>query len=233
MALTPEMLMGADPEFQRQFPKGWAKSARETKSNWLFGQTESAIQDAGNTAYSLNALEEERGQRKEDTYRQAGSDADVPTMSEQDINRLFARDAGASGDQFLGDIGNLRSMLGENGLTGASGWAAGLASDLESQRLSSLITSRRDLFVQKSTADAMDRLKKYDRMTQLAEVQGRAPSMIGSDWKQMLVGLRESEKFAEQNRSAAKDASNASKQAGLRSGFGGLAQGLGPVLAGL
>lgn len=199
------------------FPKGWGKSARETKGNYLFDAINQALGAGANEANRLTNLEEQRGQAAEDTLRAADQVANVPTLTQNDINLQFGRGVDTSGNAFMQTIGNLRSMLGANGLSGSSGYAGGLAAAAEGQRLGSILSNRRDLMVEKATTDATDRLKEYDRQAQIAQAVARPVAAENSDFYQMLAGVRLSQGSGEQARSAAKDAANASKDAGWMS----------------
>lgn len=216
------------------FPDMWgnnyAKAARETKTNWINDMLEESLKQAGSEAERLAKEEERRGSKAEDTLRGAIDAANVPTLSQADIDRLFSKGVDTSGAAFKQTIGNLRSMLGANGLTGASGFAGGLAADAEAQRLASLVGSRRDLLIQKSVTDATDRLNQYDRMTDLTSLINRPVAMQVSDFLQMLAGMNLTRLDNQLGYNAAKDAANAGKTAGIMNGIGGILGGIGSFL---
>lgn len=192
----------------------WYKSARETKTDYLFGGMQNALGQAGSEADRLANLEETRGQNMENTLRSAMGAANVPTLTQNDINLKFGRGVDTSGNAFMQTIGNLRSMLGENGLTGGSGFAGGLAAAAESQRLGSLLSTRRDLMLEKAQTDLSDRLAQYGRMGDIAKAQSRPVASERSDFLNMLSGVRLSQMQGQGTLNAAKDAANAAKGAG-------------------
>jgi len=207
------------------FQGDWAGSARETKRNYYFDQINQILGAGGAEAEKLYNLEESRGQKMEDIVRGAAADANVPTMSEQDIRRQFGRSADDSTKSMLGQMDSLRSYLGGAGITGG-GLAAGMAAQFQLARAGQMTDARRALFLEKSKADALDRARNFQNQLTLASAVNRPVSMLKSDWLGQMAGIRLGQEGILEQRSAAKDAAEASKQAGIMSGIGGLAGGI-------
>lgn len=208
--------------------KGFGEWSTSQKTNYALGRFENAIAAGGEEAFRLRDLEEARGAKAEDTLTKAITAANKPTLTQDLINLKFGRSADTAGSAFMQSVGNLRSMLGASGLSGGSGYAGGIAANLEAQRLGSMIGARRDLMLEKANTDAADRLKQYDRMTQLAQVQARPVAAEGSDFLNNLIGLRGGMYTGQLSYNAAKQAS----KAGETAGWMGLAGQLGGALIG-
>ncbi len=200
---------------------GWTAPPQKKKpdSGELVDQ---ALGEARGEAERLTGEEESRGSQMIDILRNAIAKAGTPTLSQRDIDMEFGRDSDAANQDFLSGIHNVRSMLGASGMTGQGSWAAGLGKALKANQLTSLIGSRRDLMLKKSTSDAFDRMKQLEGEEKLAEAVNRPVSMINSDFMQMLTGIRLSQQQGYLARGAAKDAADAQKESGMLSGIGGL-----------
>ena len=184
-----------------------------------------ALQQGFNEATRIGGVEEQRGQEAEDIIRQAGDAANKPTISEQDISRMFGQVSDTSGNEFMGHLQNLRSMLGESGITGG-GYAAGIAASLEASRLNANVGGMTSVLLKKSAADAQDRYNVYQRQGDLAKQVQRDPSMAFSDFLQQLTGVRLAQQEISANDAASKRAAHATEQAGKMSMIGQLGGGL-------
>ncbi len=81
-----------------------------------------------------------------------------PSITAEDIDRMFAADADRATEFAEGDLDFLRGHLGAAGITGG-GLAAGLGTNIELKRLGQVTNARRDLRIFKAQQDAQDALR--------------------------------------------------------------------------
>lgn len=192
------------------FPEGYMKSARETKTKWQQKQVATNLADYGNEAYAARDEEERRGAEAERLIREAAHKADKPTITQDEINRRFSREADRASDNYLAEMGQLREYAGESGITGG-GEIAGIASNALLRKFAALTTAKGDLMSFKATSDALDRQKAFDRSTVVAAAASRPVSMLGIDFQNQALQTRLGLYGVEQSRQAAKAAAEASK----------------------
>ena len=198
---------------KEQFPKGWGKSARETKSNFLQDQVNAILGGGYTEAKRLNAEEEKRGASMQGIIEQALPQANAPTWTPEAIATASGAATSSSANDFLGGMGSLRSYLGGAGITGG-GQAAGLASNLELSRLGQITDSKRAVYLQVQKDQALDRARNFQNSLVYANAVNRTPSSVYMQFLGDAAGIRLAQQGNEAQRSAAKDAANASKQAG-------------------
>lgn len=150
---------------------------------------EQGIGEGRAEAGRLQAEEERRGKAAEDTIRSAVDEANKPTMSELDIRRLFSQRADTGGADYLSAVNNARESLGDSGITGGA-YSAGIAANLEAARLGQLTDARTSLFIEKSKADALDRLNRFNQQMTLAQQQQREPSSLMLQFMGNELGIR-------------------------------------------
>lgn len=177
--------------------------------------------DAPNVGGAIGmAGEEARKITNEQNLRQIGqfdfltdqfNEANQATITDQDIDLFFSREADGINADSAQLQSNLRESLGESGIQG--GEAAGLGASVELQRLGQLSGARRDLRIFKANADAQDRINQYQRAAGLAAFRSQGPSEYFSnflssnvDAQLALYGIDKSQEAADKQREANEDA---------------------------
>lgn len=176
-------------------------------------------------AAGLDQVVEGRGRAMEDTIRQALGPASAPTMTQADIDNQFGMGADAAGKAHMERMNDLRSWLGEAGVTGG-GLGPALAQQYELARMGQITDAKRSLYVAKAQSDAADRMRNFQNTLVYANAQNRDPSMIGMEWLQNSLELRLGQQAVEKQDRAAREAAKASKKAGTLQGIAGIASGL-------
>ena len=201
-----------------QFPKGWGKSARETKRNFYEDQINQTLGAGFNEAKRLNSEEENRGAAQQRIVEDALPQANKPTWTDESFNMALGQGTSAGANDFLGGMDSLRSYLGGAGVTGG-GLAAGLASNLELGRLGQITDSRRALYIERTKQDALDRARNFQNSLTYGNIVNRQPSSVYANFLNDLAGVRLGQAGLLEQRSAAKDAASAAKSAGQFQGI--------------
>jgi hypothetical protein len=206
------------------FPDWYEKSAKQTKRTWLGNQINQQLADYGNEAYRLRDLEESRGAAQEAYAREAKAKADKPTITNEEIDRRFARSSDNASQGFLDDMAGIREYAGESGVGG--GAIQGIAANAELERLAQLTQARGDLMSFKATQDALDRQREFDRATQVGQIINRPVSMLGVDFQNQALQTRQAMLGVEVNRQGADKQAEATKNAGLLGAIGSIGGGI-------
>lgn len=136
----------------------------------------SEIMEAGQVeAKRLTDVEESRGAAAEDTMREAVAIGDKPTMTDDHIANWMSQARDETGQQLIERMHSLRDQLGASGIMGG-GLSAAMASSVELSRLAQNTDARRSLYLEKTKADAADRLSQVQNRFALANQQQRLPS---------------------------------------------------------
>lgn len=191
---------------------------------------EKIIGAGGQMAAGLDKVVEGRGRAMEDTIRNALGPASAPTLKQSDIDNQFGMAADATGQQHMDRMANLRSWLGEAGITGG-GIGPAMAQQYELARMGQITDARRSLMVTKAQTDAADRMRNFQNQLTYANAQNRDPSMIGMDWLMNVLELRLGQQAVEKQDRAARESAKAAKKAGQLGLAGDLLKtGLGAIL---
>lgn len=185
-------------------------------------ETDYALADYREAAYAGQAEEERRGEEQEGVQRQATQDVSKPSLTQEEIDRQFGREANQSGRTMLDAMSALREYMGSSGIYGG-GIPAGIAGGIELQRLAQLTQARGDLMAKKAVMDAQDRDRKFQADTLLGQVINRPISMLGIDFEGQNVGV-------ELARHMASSQIKAGEQAGKNALLGGALGGAGALL---
>ena len=172
-------------------------------------------------AFGLENTENQRGASMEDYLRKANDKANVPTLSQETIDRQFASGVDSGAGQFQDQMAGLREYMGASGVTGG-GLPAGIAANAEMERLGQLTQTRGDLMAFKATSDAQDRMKAFDRETKVADAINRPVSMLGMDAEQGTLQTRLAELGVQTSAEGAQAQAKATKQAGKDAKTGSL-----------
>lgn len=146
-------------------------------------------------------------------------------MGDDQIGTMFAREMDAAGRMQKDDMRFLRENLGGAGITGG-GLAAGLASQIQMQRMAQITGAKRDLKIARMERDAQAALENINAAFGVAGYLNQTPSLLGADAAGNLLGLAVTRESDLRGTQAAKKAS----QSGL---VGGLIQGGLTALGGL
>lgn len=184
-----------------------------------------ALDDYRQAAYAGKAEEEKRGQAQEDYLRSEKEKADKPTITQEEIDRQFGRQASQAGRTMLDSMSALREYMGSSGVYGG-GLPAGIGANFELSRLGQLTQARSDLMSFKATQDALDRQKQFDRAQVLGQSINRPISMLGIDYENQAAQLQLAKYGIDKQAKAAKD----SKKNNL---LGDIIGGVGTVLGGI
>lgn len=184
-----------------------------------------ALADAGDEAFRIRDEEERRGQAAEDLLRNEFSNANRPTMADEDIARMFTTQADAAGRTQLDQEAGLRSAMGANGIQGG-GYAQGILTSFENQRIGTVTDARRSLAISKAQSDANDRLNRFKNAQVLAAQVGRDPSVAGSDFLNDAAGIQLGRYAADRQAAAADHAADNTLLGGIIQGGLGLLAGL-------
>lgn len=225
--LTPPKKIAADrypgaPEKYSNMPWGVSDAHRDIDQGLL------NYRDA---AYSGANEEERRGAVQESYLRDASNKANVPTISQQEIDRQFGRRSDAASDNFGQAMSGIRDYAGESGVGG--GQVNGLMVNAELARLRQLTTARGDLMSFKATQDALDRQRSFDRAITVGQSINRPISMLGIDYENQALQTRMGQLGVEVNRTGADAAAKAAKDAGNKGLIGSIGGSLIGAIGGL
>lgn len=177
----------------------------------MYRDIDQQLANYGDVAWGLNAEEEKRGASMEQYLREAATNANKPTITQQEIDRQFGQKSDMASRDFLNNMSGLRDYVGASGITGG-GHIGGIAANAELARLRSLTQARGDLMSYKATADAKDRMMAWDRATQIGQAINRPVSMLGADYENQALGTRLTELGVEAGRQGAADTAKNSKK---------------------
>lgn len=186
---------------------------------------DTALADYRSAAYAGRDEEERRGQAQEDLLKQAADAANKPTITQEEIDRRFGREAAQSGRTMLDSMSALREYMGTSGVYGG-GLPAGIAANFELTRLGQLNQARGDLMSFKATADANDRQKQFDREQVVGNAVNRPISMLGIDFENQNVQAQLAKYGIDKRAKAAKKSSDNNL-------LGGIIGAAGPLLGGI
>ena len=148
----------------------------------------------------------------------------TPAISDEEITTRF----GMAGEQANRDANtaysNVRSALGDNGMTGGSG--AQLAGQIESARLGQLTGAGRDLRLYKARLDSDKAMQRLQAASGLADRMNQSPSAVGLDAMGQRAGLEVTLEGIRSAERSAGQAASAQKKAGKSSAAGSIASGL-------
>lgn len=198
--------------------------APKTAMEGLGQQIDSGIGRLRSEAERLRAEEERRGASAQRTIEDAAARADVPTVTQRDIDRRFSTEAAASTRDRRENLRSFRDFMGASGVTGG-GQVSAAASNLELSRLAAVTRSRSDLAAFKLTQDALDRQRQFDRSQVVAGIQNRPVSMLGADAIAQELQVRVGQLGAQAEIDAAKAGASAAKSSGKSSLIGSIISG--------
>lgn len=213
----------AEDEWMSRFTFG--KKDVRTKKPWYTDLIDESIGMLRDESQRLQGVEESRGADMERIVKQSVEGANVPTMTDAQINAAFGMKADEASREYLSGLSALRSYLGGAGITGG-GHAAGLASQYGLARQGQMTDARRGLFLERVKQDALDRQRNLQNRLVYAQVVGREPSTVWADFLSNITEVRLMERGQALADKASERAADASEQAGLMSGIGGLVGGL-------
>lgn len=180
---------------------------------------------SGDEAYRIRDEEETRGNRVEGFLGDEFNRANKATLTDEDIARMFTSQSDAAARTSLDQEAGLRANLGASGIQGG-GYAAGLLTGFEGQRLATVTDARRSLAITKAQSDATDRLERFKRAGVLAQQMGRDPSVAGSDYLNSAAGIVLGKYGIDEGNNAARDK-------GKNDLLGGIIGGVGSLLGGI
>ncbi len=169
-------------------------------------------------ASRLRDEEDRRLTQATDRLRTATDRNTRPSMTADDINSLFAREADRITQGHLQNMDFLRQSAGVSGVRGAAQADMGLQAELA--RLGQLTGAKRDLFIAKVESDAQDSVRNLSAELNLANFSAQSPSLLLLDQLNSMAGVRLTQQGLAMGAQQARDAATASKQAGLM-GLGG------------
>lgn len=166
-------------------------------------------------AARIGAEEDRRFSEQSAFLGQEFAQANVPTITDATIQRLFGQGIDRAQDDASQAMANVREHLGASGIGG--GAAAGLFSSVELERLGQITGAKRGTQIFKAEMDRQDRLDRYDRALGLASFRNQSPSTFFSDALASLTDLRFSQLGIEAQDKAARRAAKAQTMAGIGS----------------
>lgn len=205
-----------------QLPANFGKSARETKYQTFQNQLSNILGAGTNYANYLSGEETRRYNQSNATLENAAAAFKVPSLTDQDIARMYSGAADRSAADFNANLAGLRAKMGATGRTGG-GFDQGLAARYRAQRSASLTDAKRSLYEKRIDAQMNDRMQLWAANQAVAAGQARDPSIVGLDWLGQAGTMSLGAMGIDQQRSAAKDAAKASEKAGKMSGIGQVA----------
>lgn len=189
-----------------------------------FAQSKSAIGRGAVIAEGFRVRDENNAnrQRAQDFLTSNFERNTRTTITEDDINRMFAAEADriSAGAETSQDF--LTGFLGSAGITGG-GLAAGLASNLNLERLGQVTNARRDLRIFKAQQDFQDSTRNLTFGRDVASVLGRETDETGLAVLAEVLGVDMSVLGAEFAHEAASKAASAAEKAALIGGAGQIA----------
>jgi len=197
----------------------WAKTARETKLNFLSDQVNKIFGAAAGEAKRLGLEEERRYHEGLSRVKGAYEKSLVPTISDETERMLEAQASDVASRDFKRDIGQIRNFLGGAGVTGG-GIAAGLGSQARIARLGKISDARTQLRIDKAREDAADRQRALLGAERVSAFEGQDPSTA---WVQFLTNallFRGGQQAAAAQEYAAKKSASASNSAGIFGAIG-------------
>lgn len=205
-----------------KLPDNYAKSARETKAQFFQNQLSTILGQGTDYANYLTGEETRRYNESNAVLGEGRKAFDKPSMTDQDVARMFSGAADRAAYDFNANLSGLRAKMGATGRTGG-GFDAGMGARYRAMRSASLTDATRSLYEKRIDADMQDRRERWAADQALAAGIGRDPSIVGLDWLGQAGTATLGAMGIEQQRSAAKDAANASKQGAKMSGVGQIA----------
>lgn len=190
------------------------------------GVIDRILSEGGNMAGRIEKEEQRRYSDSLDVLKRGAGRFAAPTLTDQDIQRMFSGAADSAGRDYRANMGNLRSELGMSGQTGNSGQAQAAARRYKAMRAAALTDAQRSLYEKRIETDTMDRQARWAADQVVASGIARDPSMIGMDWLGASGTLAMTGYAADQQAKAARENADAQRDAGLMSGIGGALSGL-------
>lgn len=213
-----------------QTPENFAKSARVVKEQKFQEQLDSLLRAGTGYANYLTATETSRYGQSLGTLRRGASQFDKPTLTDQDIARMFSGSADTAGRELRANMGELRSYLGKSGSLGGN-FGAAQAVNFEAKRLASITDARRALYEKRIDYDLNDRMARWNASQAVAAAEGRDPSVVGLDWLTQAGAMALGGRGLQMQASATRHAEDAAKDAAMYSlggqVFGGLLSAVG------
>lgn len=220
-------LIGGDDE-----GGGFTTRRRPTSQSGPVNPINSAMNAYGKAARAGEAEEERRGADMEAMLREADAAANVPTFSDEDLRRQFARGADAAGDKFLNQMMDIREYAGMSGVGG--GQVVGQLANAEIQRLGQLTQSYGDAVAFKATSDALDRQNAFDRKANvLAQAINRPISMLGIDFANQNAQVQLGKYAIDKNLEGDKAMAGAQEKSSSNGLIGSIFGGIGGLVGGL
>ena len=199
--------------------------AVQTQHNFDPFEFRSSIDDilakGGAMAKGIGDEERRRYDASLSTLTAGAAAFDRPSMTDQDISRMYSGAAEAAGAGFQKNMGNLRQYIGATGQIGG-GHAASLATNYEAMRLASLTDATRSLYEKRIETDMADRAAKWSARQAVAAAQARDPSMVEMDWLGASATTKMTSEGIIANYVNATKAAKASKSAGQMGMWGSL-----------
>lgn len=147
-----------------------------------------ALNQAGDEAFRIRDEEESRGAKAEGFLSDEFAKSNRPTLTDEDISRMFTSKADEASRTQLDQEAGLRANLGASGIQGG-GYAAGLLTGFQSQYSATVTDGRRALAITKAQSDANDAAERFKKAGVLAQQMGRDPSTAGSDFLNDAAGI--------------------------------------------
>ena len=168
--------------------------------------------------------ENERRYREALTFMQRAYDENtLPTITEDDINTMFAQEAERSTADYQRNIGAVTESLGLRGISG--GLAADLAAQAHGDFQRALAQSKGNIRIAKIHADAQDRMRNINAAYALGEFQARGADETGLAVTAEGIGVDMALANLLASGSAANAARNAAREASRNALIGGIVQG--------
>ncbi len=177
--------------------------------------------EGSNYANWITATEGKRYDESLDNTKTGAAAFDKPSLTDRDIARQYSGASDKAASAFRGNIGALRSQLGQSGQTGG-GFSAGLAARYESNRQASLTDATRSLYEKRIDSDMNDRMARWQANQAVSSSIARDPSIAGLDWLGTAGTMALGEKGIDAQSASAAAAAKASKKSGKMSAGGNI-----------
>ena len=145
--------------------------------------------------------------------------SNAPTITDDDISRMFSAKAGDAAKDANEGFRQARSALGEAGIYGG-GLARSTGSEIALRRMGQLSGSRASLRLFKAQSDAADRQSRLRNAFALGESMSAPPSILGLDSMSDVAGARVGWEGVQAEREAARAANKTNRKNGVLGLFG-------------
>lgn len=197
--------------------------------------TATSLLGFGEEAFRIRDEEDARQQEALGFLKEQNEESLQPTLTDRDIQDLFAGDTDRANFAGQDNASALRGMLGGAGITGGGG-AAAMATKVNLARLGQIATAKRDLRGLRAQLDADTNIRRFQQGLSVAGMMAMGPSDTGLGALGEISGVYLTREANEQGRISAANsaqqmrwAGRDAKEAGYISGGIGL---LGSALGG-